>query len=738
MKKLRKVYIFLVLALCLSLFSCQGGDGGGSGADGAQGGSSVDTAGHNYTLVYADDVPADAVNELALQLKSAFSADVSAMHFGSAGIPAENAIFIGECDTDASRAANRRMLRLDSEDDDLDKRYCVYADGSNVYLAFEQDDYGVNAAFLTAVEAMLENCFNDKGIKAGYGVVSRGVVNIIEYQRAIDTVKREAQFANLYRVILTKVDNDVALADDVYEQIVNLYDLYDSRMVSWMANLYDPDTGGFYFSNSARDTLGYLPDIETTRQMQVMITAAGLCTNEELPQWFKDGMIRFVKGLQHPNGYFYHPQWGVEMTDNNIQRRSRDVGFACALLQSLGASPTFDTPTGIKGDGILADGTPVARGVSGVAYRLGIDVESAVSAAIAKNGNKSTVIAVASFSFNSAVDLQSAENFESWLNTLDINSSAYQSYYMGNSFCTICNEIIERDRQLVSQGKRGLIDIVERWLASKQNPETGCWSFAPLDIDATNGLFKWASFYNGIGRAIPHPIEGINTTMKMLEILTPENAGAVVGVFNIWNNIDLIRTNVQNYGTNSQKAIVNEFCKGLLKSSSRCLENSIKVLAGYKRDDGSMSYNVKGNCITSQGMPVAVPGACEGDVNGCELGSVGTVPGLMQILGLPVISLFTRADGINFLSTLERLGSIVKKEPLVYEHDDLENEELGEGADIVASSSKASTGEGISIVDLEDGHGKVLKYASNGDGFDNMIIKTMGDAYSATCYVLEF
>ena len=30
--------------------------------------------------------------------------------------------------------------------------------------------------------------------------------------------------------------------------------VYDERILEWFANLWDPEIGGFYYSNSARDT----------------------------------------------------------------------------------------------------------------------------------------------------------------------------------------------------------------------------------------------------------------------------------------------------------------------------------------------------------------------------------------------------------------------------------------------------------------------------------------------------
>ena len=50
-------------------------------------------------------------------------------------------------------------------------------------------------------------------------------------------------------------------APSVVEALKKLHAFYDGRKIAvWAANLYDPATGGFYYSNSARDNEGYAPE----------------------------------------------------------------------------------------------------------------------------------------------------------------------------------------------------------------------------------------------------------------------------------------------------------------------------------------------------------------------------------------------------------------------------------------------------------------------------------------------
>ena len=76
---------------------------------------------------------------------------------------------------------------------------------------------------------------------------------------------------------------------------------------------------------------------------------------DELPDFMKERLVNWLKPLQDPNGYFYHPQWSRAASDAQLSRLGRDVNNAVAMLGWCGAKPTYMTPTGVAGDGLLAD-----------------------------------------------------------------------------------------------------------------------------------------------------------------------------------------------------------------------------------------------------------------------------------------------------------------------------------------------------------------------------------------------
>lgn len=74
-----------------------------------------------------------------------------------------------------------------------------------------------------------------------------------------------------------------------------------------------------------------LPDIESTGQTLYLLEASGLTRGralddpEAFPESFKASLVRFTLSLLDPNdGYFYHPQWGKNITTS---RRGRDLGW---------------------------------------------------------------------------------------------------------------------------------------------------------------------------------------------------------------------------------------------------------------------------------------------------------------------------------------------------------------------------------------------------------------------------
>ncbi|MBP5349982.1 MAG: hypothetical protein J6Z13_06505 [Clostridia bacterium] len=118
------------------------------------------------------------------------------------------------------------------------------------------------------------------------------------------------------------------------------------KLIRWWASLYDPDLGGFYYANSARDNEGFLPDMEST--LQIVQRLRPFDPNEDLAAYLgpeiTEKMIRFYQSKQDPaDGYFYHPQWTREVSRAKVMRYTRDLDWATAVLRWLHAKPLYPT-----------------------------------------------------------------------------------------------------------------------------------------------------------------------------------------------------------------------------------------------------------------------------------------------------------------------------------------------------------------------------------------------------------
>ncbi len=109
--------------------------------------------------------------------------------------------------------------------------------------------------------------------------------------------------------------------------------LFSDNVYMWVARLYDPDSGAFYFSVSGSENYGYLADIETTSQASGVLNSLGIGTlTSLLNAEQKAKLLSWVQTLQsNRDGYYYHPQWGISIGD---ARRSRDYSYSSASFSA--------------------------------------------------------------------------------------------------------------------------------------------------------------------------------------------------------------------------------------------------------------------------------------------------------------------------------------------------------------------------------------------------------------------
>lgn len=443
--------------------------------------------------------------------------------------------------------------------------------------------------------------------------------------------------------------------DDVAAAMQELYKIYDPRVVEWFANLYDPRYGGYYYSNSARDdkivtdregTYGLYVDSESTNQALNFITSSGMADFagghyiDVIPDWMKEQIKKYVMGLQDPNGFFYNPQWPHEKTDRHISRRARDLSWCTSMLAALGAQPTYDTPNGVRGSGLLYDGTPAAPAAV-TATDTAEDKPAANTAA-------------------HAAHLENGDAFRAYLQGMLDENRKLHFYSMGNQLTAEMPQIKKRSAELVANGEESLVDIVIDWLDKHQNPENGLWE-PESNYLGVNGLLKISGVYEQAGLEIPNAEAAALSAIDAIS--SDEPMGAVVDLYNTWFAVGNIVANLRKYGKTvtvdgvelDGNARADRIVYNLRRAAPPAIRKSAEKIYAFVKPDGSYSYAKKWPSSTSQGMPVCTPCLPEGDVNGCVIAVSGIKGHIYRALDIKNrVPMFGKEEWETYLSILEK------------------------------------------------------------------------------------
>ena len=451
----------------------------------------------------------------------------------------------------------------------------------------------------------------------------------IKKQKEADKALLEKRWESLYEKLLTLTDSDTAkvIRDALKDYYRDL--LCDGDLIEWVGRLYDYESGGFYYSNSGRDNDGFLPDLESTRQ------ALGWLFNNTLkdesvsqkkdfyPEWVKDRAIKFIKERQDENGYFYHPQWPRELTDSKPHRRGRDLECACELLSDFESAPAYDTPSGVKGNGLLYDGTPAP----GFSHREDVTVAAPKEELVTPH-------------------LKDKDAFIAYLEGFDLKTKAYS---VSNTIESQAKQITLRDKVLAEMGADySLVDILVEWYTKNQDPKTGLFTFLAPDENGLNGLMKSASAVSRVNRAFPNPLPAIESSIKI--ILENDNPSSVCCVMNPLCVTNELFSNVKKFGNPDDTKKYSEY---LFDRATEIISATSKRILIFKKPDGSYSFSPMHSSVTSQGHPVAIENTYEGDVNATMISTSAVIGHLSNLLGVPKIPLFTMADRMRLLNIME-------------------------------------------------------------------------------------
>ncbi len=637
-------------------------------------------------------------------------------------------IVIGNTSRDISKTAYT-YLKRNNNDDSLVNNYLLYSDGYSLALVYDENDYKVMAAYDEAMNFLLEYIDSNNSLPNNKGVVASGSVNYVEYQKDADKKERDRDFEQL-SITLAKREN----GNEIVSALREYYTMYDEALILWFVNLYDPDTGGYYYSASARNTRGYLPDIESTQQALAFLESSGMAKDfggtaaSMIPEWMKSQIVAFIKDLQDPDGYFYHPQWSKELVRSHSNRLVRDLERGLGVLIDLGGTPTYDTIYGHKGDGLKSDGTLADAGpVSKVALPLSSNSATAVS----------YVISATESSLGWPDYLKDKASFETYLAGFDIKNN---SYSVGSQLGTQMSQIIARDKDLKDKGADySLCEILINYLNDNQNPQNGVWYYKyPGDVgynpfSATDGLLKTIGCYTQLGVEFPNALLAVETAVDALSY--GQTPGSIVNVYNVWYALCELFNNIVAHGGDAGKEKVEAVQARLLDMAPEAIEMTMNNVLAFRKNDGGFSYEPGWSSSTSQGMPTAVPYTAEGDVNATSIAASGTLKHMMNALGLENPDIYNKADGMLYLETLKEMGTIIKdplKEVNEYNFDD---ETVGTYSVIGIENGFVSSG-GIQVVEKTKTD-NMLKVTSLPGGSDNLRIISNSVSHAPTCCVFE-
>lgn len=652
---MKKIWLLIVaIMMALSLSACRIGDGDGSNNGGSSGGDSAgsgsnsgtgdsgtsggdstgDTAdgfefvkGRQYYIVLGEGVSMPSsltgfINYVQVQtgLRPINTTEAEGSH--------EYEIIIGKTESAASRKAYRALNKsykgLDGE-----MAWAIYEDNGSVGIAFDSE-YSMERA----IDYFASNYTS---LRCGRNALESFL--LIDY---LDEVRNSQRESYLDRI-------STKYGEEVRDSFSKILDMYTFEHITWRANLWDPQNGGFYYSNSGRDNYGYLPDIESTVQMLSFMSMSGFIDgidgylNEqgktdgklyrilkaEYPE-FAEKLLAFARSLQDPeDGYFYHPQWGKAIT---VSRRGRDLNWSTQLIKGFGELPYYNAPDGTKGMENAGGSTGSdAEAVSArLSFRLGTSSVSAVS----------KVVSAASSTLPEF--LRSITKYEAYLDSFDWEHSSYGAG----------NELAAQVGQISNAGKQ-FKDFTISYLSKKQK-SNGLWE-EQIDYNSTNGLMKISYVYASFGVDFPRAKEAMAALMQM----ALDTNGKVGGndhtcdKYNLWYTMEGLLDVV----SAADAAVLK---KQIEEQLPEMLEATYYMTHKFLKDDGSFSYYRNSTAGGSQGAAVAVPGTNEGDVNASSLAGTGLLNGIAGTLGLSRVPLYTTADFRYFMDIIYALEPIDK------------------------------------------------------------------------------
>ena len=390
--------------------------------------------------------------------------------------------------------------------------------------------------------------------------------------------------------------------DGACEAMAEMYAVFDERVYEWAAKTWDPDIGGFYHTLTARETEGFLPDIESTKFVLALVSDTGMACEgggnyaSTLPKEVGEKIVAFVNSLADPDGYYYHPQWGKIIKPS---KKGRDLIWAQVILGRFGKEPKYPFATEQMKSGVTPSSLPDY--------------------------------------------FKSPEALREYMEGLWVDGNSY-----------VHGQTISAQTPMIVAA--GLTDTVEAFFRDKQFSENGLWE-AEVGYNSISGLLKIGSAYNSMKRPIPNWEKTLESSIAY--VASDHIPHALTGAYNAVQSIDRIITNLRLTGKEDKVPYVQQRVKDNAEAIIRATKRRIEK---FRREDGSFSYFTDTCCPSIQGCPASTAKLPESDTDGMML-AVNACMGICELLGVPRIPMFSGDDMRRFNELLLTVEPVKKTKP---------------------------------------------------------------------------
>ena len=278
------------------------------------------------------------------------------------------------------------------------------------------------------------------------------------------------------------------LPKELQEALLRCDILAGPEQLEYFYQLYDPKTGGFYYSISSRDSEEMTPFAEGTSFVLEALRYGGMV----LPEWYKEKVSEWVLNHQdESDGFFYEDLWGKITSGARIYR---DLGFSKNIISWCGKKALYRFP------------------------------EERV-----KSGESASTDSAGFPEY-----LESEEKMKKYLDSLDWTGDGI--WGTGQALTTA--------REMISAA--GLFEFTHDYIVSKQNEETGLWGEG-LGWMNTNGAMKLSSYFTDPAHPYPNPEKAFESVKALYAGETPPTWATWV-----WNPFVLMLRILEHAGDNAE------------------------------------------------------------------------------------------------------------------------------------------------------------------------------------------